>query len=52
VRDGAVVAQGTPAAILTERLVEDVFDLPCRVIADPVSGAPLVLPLGALKEDA
>lgn len=43
-RDGAIVATGTPAEVLTEELVEDVFDLRCRVITDPVSGAPLVLP--------
>jgi iron complex transport system ATP-binding protein len=44
-RDGRVVAQGAPAEVVTEPLVEQVFGLPCRVIADPVTGAPLVLPL-------
>lgn len=45
-KDGAVVAEGTPAEVLTEALVEDVFGLPCRIIEDPVSGTPLVVPLG------
>jgi ferric enterobactin transport system ATP-binding protein len=27
-------------------LVEQVFDLPCRIIEDPVSGTPLVIPQG------
>lgn len=45
-RDGAIVAQGDPQEIITAELVEAVYDLPCRVITDPVSGAPLVLPLG------
>ena len=45
-RHGEIVASGTPAEVLTEEIVERVFDLPCRVIEDPVSGAPLVLPDG------
>ncbi|MFJ3472871.1 ABC transporter ATP-binding protein [Microbacterium maritypicum] len=45
-RDGAIVAQGDPRAIITAELVHAVYDLPCRVITDPVSGTPLVLPLG------
>ncbi len=45
-RDGAIVAQGDPREIITAELVEAVYDLPCTVITDPVSGAPLVLPLG------
>lgn len=45
-KDGAVVAEGPPSEVLTEALVEDVFGLPCRIIEDPVSGTPLVVPLG------
>jgi iron complex transport system ATP-binding protein len=43
---GAVVAEGPPESVVTERFVHDVFGLRARVIEDPVSGAPLVLPLG------
>ncbi|TDC24391.1 ABC transporter ATP-binding protein [Streptomyces sp. 8K308] len=43
-RDGRVVAEGTPADIVTAELVEDVFRLPCRVIDDPETGTPLVVP--------
>ena len=43
-RDGAIVAQGTPAAVLTSELVEDVFGLPCVVVPDPETGTPLVVP--------
>ena len=49
-RDGAVVAVGTPREVLTPALVEAVFELPCQVIDDPVSGTPLVVPL--LRPDA
>jgi len=44
-RDGEVVAQGDPVAVVTPALVEHVFDLPCRVIADPETGTPIVIPL-------
>ncbi|WP_460497301.1 ABC transporter ATP-binding protein [Glycomyces tarimensis] len=43
-RDGAVVAEGTPAEIVTAEVVQKVFDLPCRVIDDPETATPLVIP--------
>ncbi|MET3509071.1 MULTISPECIES: ABC transporter ATP-binding protein [Plantibacter] len=44
-RDGHVVAQGAPADIVTAELVEEVFGLRCRIIDDPESHTPLVIPL-------
>jgi len=44
--DGRVHAAGTPGDVLTEANVQAVFGLECRVIADPTSGAPLMLPIG------
>ncbi|WP_207950063.1 ABC transporter ATP-binding protein [Nocardioides ochotonae] len=44
-RDGAVVATGDPREVVTAALVEEVYDLPCRIITDPVSGTPIVIPL-------
>jgi iron complex transport system ATP-binding protein len=41
---GSIVAQGPPAAVLTESLVEDVFSMPCRVMDDPETGTPMVVP--------
>ncbi|MFB2554245.1 ABC transporter ATP-binding protein [Herbiconiux liangxiaofengii] len=46
IADGAVHAAGTPAEVLTEEMVRAVFGLDSRVIADPTSGKPLMLPLG------
>ncbi|MFD0821670.1 ABC transporter ATP-binding protein [Micromonospora zhanjiangensis] len=43
-RDGRVVAAGEPARVVTADLVAEVFGLPCRVIADPETGTPLVVP--------
>lgn len=45
-RAGSIVAQGRPADIVTAERVQQVFDLPCRIIDDPVSGTPLIIPLG------
>ncbi|WP_280438504.1 ABC transporter ATP-binding protein [Nocardia carnea] len=45
-RDGAVVAAGPPREIVTAELVQQVFDLGCRIIDDPETGTPLVVPLG------
>ena len=44
--DGVVVAEGPPAEVVTEDVVRGVFDLDCRVITDPVSRTPLVVPVG------
>jgi len=46
VRDGRVEAQGAPNEIVTTELVESVFGLKSLVIADPLTGSPLVLPNG------
>ena len=43
---GVVAATGAPAEVLTEQRVADVFGLRSRVITDPVSGTPLMVPIG------
>ncbi|WP_443034107.1 ABC transporter ATP-binding protein [Streptomyces sp. CA2R106] len=43
-KDGRIEAQGPPAEILTTELVERVFGVRCRIIDDPESGTPLVVP--------
>jgi iron complex transport system ATP-binding protein len=45
-RAGRVVAAGAPAEVVTEPLLAEVFGLDARVIPDPVSGTPLVVPIG------
>ncbi|MUL43898.1 ABC transporter ATP-binding protein [Streptomonospora sp. PA3] len=44
-KDGRVAAEGDPADIVTEELVEEVFGMPVRVIPDPETGTPLVVPV-------
>jgi iron complex transport system ATP-binding protein len=43
-KDGVIVAQGDPRVVMTAGLVEDVFALGCRIIDDPETGTPLVIP--------
>jgi iron complex transport system ATP-binding protein len=45
-REGRVVAAGSPSEVVTPELVRDVFGLEAQVIDDPVSSTPLVVPLG------
>ncbi|ATE55545.1 ABC transporter ATP-binding protein [Actinosynnema pretiosum] len=44
--DGALHSAGPAAEVLTEEGVRATFGLDCRVITDPVSGKPLMLPIG------
>jgi iron complex transport system ATP-binding protein len=43
--EGQVRAEGDPREVLTRETVREVYGLDCQVIPDPVSGAPLVIPL-------
>jgi iron complex transport system ATP-binding protein len=43
---GRLHAAGAPAEVLTEQIVRAVFGLDNRVIIDPTSGRPLMLPIG------
>lgn len=50
-KDGSIIAEGSPQDIVTESLVQSVFGLACIVIDDPVSGTPMVVPKGRQKSD-
>ncbi|MGE0538565.1 MAG: ABC transporter ATP-binding protein [Dehalococcoidia bacterium] len=43
-KDGAVIAAGPPAEVVTEKVVRRVFEIDATIITDPATGAPLVLP--------
>ena len=45
-KEGRIVAEGASSDVVTEDLVRDVFGLDSRVLPDPVSGTPLIIPLG------
>jgi iron complex transport system ATP-binding protein len=52
IADGGIRAAGEPVEVLTEDVVRDVFGIDSRVIPDPVSGKPLMLPIGRHHADA
>ncbi len=45
-KEGRVVVEGPPREIVTADLVREVFGLDCQVVPDPVTGTPMVVPLG------
>ncbi|MES1929515.1 iron-chelate-transporting ATPase [Salinisphaera dokdonensis CL-ES53] len=45
-KEGQIHAQGTPEEVVTATHVREIFDLECRVIADPFFGVPLCIPFG------
>jgi iron complex transport system ATP-binding protein len=44
--EGRIVAAGAPVEVITEERVRTVFGMDCRVVEDPVTATPLVVPLG------
>lgn len=43
---GRIVAAGTPDEVLTEDTVQEVFGLRSRVVPDPLTGRPMIVPIG------
>ncbi|MEV0678541.1 ABC transporter ATP-binding protein [Actinosynnema sp. NPDC050436] len=43
-KGGRVVAEGAPSDVVDAALMQEVFDLPCVVVPDPVTGTPMVVP--------
>jgi len=50
-REGRILAEGTPAEVITSERVHEVFGLANIVIDDPVTGGPLVVPLRAPRHE-
>ncbi|MGW4328063.1 ABC transporter ATP-binding protein [Nocardia sp. NPDC004573] len=44
---GRVVATGAPSEVVSVELLREVFDLDATVLEDPVSGRPMIVPIGA-----
>jgi iron complex transport system ATP-binding protein len=45
-KNGRIVAEGPASTAVTEEMVTTVFGMPCRVVPDPVSDTPMVVPIG------
>lgn len=46
VKNGKIIAEGQPGQIMNEELIQEVYGMQSSIIEDPVSGAPLVIPIG------
>ncbi len=51
-RAGTIMATGSPAEVITEDMLREVFEIEATVMTDPVTGAPMVLPERALTTDS
>ena len=45
-KDGRIVAAGTPQDVISAAVVDEVYGLPCEIVPDPISGTPMVVPRG------
>ena len=45
-KDGRIVAAGTPRDVISAAVVEEVYGLACEIVPDPISGTPMVVPRG------
>lgn len=46
---GKVMAEGDPSRVLSRELVADAFGLDAEVVADPITGGPLMVPRGRTR---
>lgn len=44
-RDGAMLAEGSPAEVITPTVLQEAFGLRAQVVSDPTGAGPLVVPL-------
>lgn len=43
---GRIIAEGRPVDVMTEEVVQDVFGMTARILVDPVSQTPMIIPIG------
>lgn len=46
IQQGKVYRMGTPQQVMTEEMVQEVFNLECRIVPDPVADTPMCIPIG------
>lgn len=45
-RGGKIVAEGAPAEVVTPGIIREVFGISAEVAPDPISGTPMIVPIG------
>lgn len=48
-RNGKIMVQGEPSAVMNEQTVRTVFGVDARIVSDPVTGTPMCIPNGRAK---
>lgn len=43
---GKLVAEGAPSEVITSSLIQQIFDLQCIVVEDPIAKSPAIVPIG------
>lgn len=51
-KDGGIVARGTPQEVVTAELLQEVFGLNAHIVTEPTAGRPHVIPLGTSSSTA
>ncbi|MDJ0726374.1 MAG: ABC transporter ATP-binding protein [Prochloraceae cyanobacterium] len=46
IKQGRIYAEGAPEQIMTVNMVQDVFNLDCQIVPDPIAGTPMCIPIG------
>lgn len=49
-KSGNIITEGEPGEVITEEIVQAVFGIECRIVPDPVTDTPLVVPLSRVKK--
>ncbi|MGW4203088.1 ABC transporter ATP-binding protein [Streptomyces sp. NPDC004726] len=51
-RDGRILAEGPPGQVVSQDMVHQAFGMKCTLVPDPVSGTPMIVPIGRHRIDA
>lgn len=43
---GKLIAEGAPSEVITSSLIQQIFDLQCIVVEDPIAKSPAIVPIG------
>lgn len=50
-REGTIIAQGSPSDVMTETLVRDLYGVDCQVIPDPACGRPMLVNVRRVEKE-
>ena len=46
IKNGKLIAEGKPENILNDKLIKDIYNMEAKIITDPVSKSPMIVPIG------